>query len=190
MPSTRLRKTFKYPDSQSDDDTRPELDEQEQEALIETLRKDNEAGNAFYQFFLSLIPCISSLIFIPAIISYKSVFYDRASALLSILSLLLTAYYTKYFPLPQRESRERHAISLSGEKEDPVNRFTVTVNAVLSLFLGLVGFLGFQRNPDNVYHILYVVPAVVLFTVVAARRTMVSVDLVELERLRYDYKGA
>ncbi|KAM5478239.1 hypothetical protein McanCB56680_006628 [Microsporum canis] len=54
MPSTRLRKTFKYPDSQSDDDTRPELDEQEQEALIETLRKDNEAGNAFYQVFDSL----------------------------------------------------------------------------------------------------------------------------------------
>lgn len=31
---------------------------------------------------------------------------------------------------------------------------------------------------------------VVLFTIVAARRTMVSVDLDELERLRYEYKGA
>lgn len=28
MASTRLRKTFKYPDSDGDDDTRPELDDQ------------------------------------------------------------------------------------------------------------------------------------------------------------------
>lgn len=115
----------------------------------------------------------------------------------------------KYTPLPRSESRGRHSISLSEEKEDPISRYTVIVNAVISLFMALSGLLRFQKDPSNAYHILYVLPAgntfllmyrflsvanshtiVVLFTVVAARRTMVSVDLNELERLRYEYKGA
>ncbi|EZF33678.1 hypothetical protein TMEN_6647 [Trichophyton mentagrophytes] len=190
MASTRLRKTFKYPDSDGDDDARPELDDQEQEALIESLRKDNETANAFYQLVLAVIPCVASCIFIPTIISFNSVFYDRASAFLGAASLLWTAYYMKYTPLPQSEFRGRHSISLSEEKEDPISRYTVIVNAVISLFLALSGFLRFQKDPGNAYHVLYVLPAVALFTIVAARRTMVSVDLDELERLRYEYKGA
>ncbi|EFQ98886.1 hypothetical protein MGYG_01900 [Nannizzia gypsea CBS 118893] len=190
MASTRLRKTFKYPDSDGDDDTRPELDDQEQEALIESLRRDNETANAFYQVVLAVIPCISSCIFIPTIISFNSAFWDRTSAFLSAASLLWTAYYMKYTRLPQNKPKGRRSISLSEEKEDPISRYTVTVNAVISLFLALSGFLSFQKDPGNAYHILYIVPAVVLFTIVAARRTMVSVDLDELEHLRYEYKGA
>ncbi|KAH6621006.1 hypothetical protein B0J18DRAFT_457596 [Chaetomium sp. MPI-SDFR-AT-0129] len=68
-PAARLRRTFRYPSDDDDDNSSlPEvLDEQEQESLIESLALQNAARNKTTHTFLSVFPPLSAIPFLIAL---------------------------------------------------------------------------------------------------------------------------
>ncbi|KAI1210332.1 uncharacterized protein F4807DRAFT_60824 [Annulohypoxylon truncatum] len=100
-PTSRLRRTFAYPaDSDSDNDTSPDalpttLDEQEQETLIATLARQNDARNAQFRLLLLCMPAVSALPYLLALVSpdrASGTGTDRSTALLGLTSLAATAW--------------------------------------------------------------------------------------------------
>ncbi|KAL5050202.1 hypothetical protein BDW71DRAFT_121948 [Aspergillus fruticulosus] len=92
MASARLRKAFRYPDS-GDDDVREELDEEEQERVIKILKTQNEERDSQYSLIFAAIPLLSTIIFVPSLLTPATLALSvRFLSLLGTLSLLATAY--------------------------------------------------------------------------------------------------
>ncbi|KAI1388853.1 uncharacterized protein F4822DRAFT_404169 [Hypoxylon trugodes] len=97
--SSRLRRTFAYPDDSpnprsndsSDDEDAPALDEQEQDDLIATLAQQNAARNAQFRLFLLCLPAVSTLPYLTALV-FPSDASGRLIALLGLTSLAATAW--------------------------------------------------------------------------------------------------
>ena len=80
--STRLRKTFRYPE-EVDDSEPDELDEQDQEELIQDLQERDETSTLFYRRAFLALPLASGLIYLPVLLtaaSFKQVLLARVSA--------------------------------------------------------------------------------------------------------------
>ncbi|MCJ1299374.1 hypothetical protein MMC08_002166 [Hypocenomyce scalaris] len=192
MASTRLRNAFKYSIDNSDDDDEPmELDEEEQEKLIAKLRRENEERNRQFMIIFSAIPVTSVLAFLPAIMTSASL-HPKFVSLLAITSLLSTAYILVFIPSqrpPEPGSKRpmRHLEPVPG----PLHQYLSYLNAGLSLLLGLyaIGFRGRNGVHDG-FWMLCLLPGLVFSIIVVARRVMLSVDVSELEGLKYGYKGA
>ncbi|KAI1460765.1 hypothetical protein F4805DRAFT_415323 [Annulohypoxylon moriforme] len=97
--TSRLRRTFAYPTD--DDDASPDslpntLDEQEQEDLIATLTQQNETRNAQFRLLLLVLPAVSALPYLIALVSPSSRNQpggtSSSTALLSLTSLASTAW--------------------------------------------------------------------------------------------------
>ncbi|KAI1471819.1 uncharacterized protein F4812DRAFT_194545 [Daldinia caldariorum] len=92
----RIRRPFTH-DSDSDSDSLPAaLDEQEQEALIQSLARQNDARNAQFRLFLLVLPIVSAIPYIVALPqSYRvgsAGTGARIRSLLSLTSLAATAW--------------------------------------------------------------------------------------------------
>ncbi|KLJ12648.1 hypothetical protein EMPG_12321 [Blastomyces silverae] len=191
MASLNLRRTFRYPDSESENETREELDEQEQEEVIQKLLRRDEDCNAQYRLMFTALPLASVFLYLPWILSSTST--GRLLCLLSITSLLSTAYIMKYFRLERPDPKGKRPIRDIEAEQGPmiVRQHLSTANTVICALLSGIAFYAANRtNQGDIFWALYLVPGIVFLLVSVSRQIMMSVDIKELEGLRYEYKGA
>lgn len=80
--------------------------------------------------------------------------------------------------------------ALEGVEKGPLELYLPYLNAVLVAVLALAGFIG-RRADENEGELWFaLLPGVVYGVMVVAKVIMGSVDVGELEGLKYDYKGA
>ncbi|KAK2748697.1 hypothetical protein FQN57_000278 [Myotisia sp. PD_48] len=192
MQPARLRKAFRYPDSPIEEDQREDLDDQEQEALIERFHGENERQNTLYLFILFLMPCLATIAYIPTILSSTSSFKDRLASMLAFCSLVSTAVYVKYGPISQYGRKQAKPDPMLNLKlqTNPMGEYILWANGVICLVVAVVGYSASQDEMNNHQYMLYLIPLILLISVVFAHNSMASVDVEELARLRYVYKGA
>ncbi|KAK4692384.1 hypothetical protein P7C71_g4811, partial [Lecanoromycetidae sp. Uapishka_2] len=208
MAATRLRKTFHYPADNSDEDDAPrEMDEEEQEKLIKNLEKEDDERNEQWKRIFLAIPAIATASYIPTLIMSRVV-QAKLLSLLSITSLIATAYILLFVPntrpMPAKVAKPSHQFQT---ELGPVKQYVVILNGGLSFLITLnaiafkdkkgvhEGFwmllllpVGKSRTPQRFFQ---ADPLVVSYSIILlARRLMLSVDVNELEDLRYRYKGA
>ncbi|PGH32321.1 hypothetical protein GX50_04916 [[Emmonsia] crescens] len=193
MASVNLRRTFRYPDSDSENEAREELDEEEQEAMIQKLLREDEERNTQYTLMFTALPLASIFLYLPFILSSTSTGSRRLLCLLSIISLLSTAYIMKYFRLERPDSKGKRPIRDVEAEQGPmiVRQHLSTANTAICALLSVTAyFAGDQTYQGDIVWALYLVPGVVFLLVWVSRQIMISVDIKELEGLRYEYKGA
>ncbi|KAI9369994.1 hypothetical protein BJX61DRAFT_545068 [Aspergillus egyptiacus] len=207
MASARLRKAFRYPDDSGDDATREELDEEgllkllsehavgssdsypEQERVIRHLKLQNEKRDSEYSIIFAAIPLLSTIVFLPSILSPAALGpCSRLFSLLGVTSLLATAYTMKYVQ-PQRPDPKGKRPMRNPDLATYVRRCIIPTNTAVCVLLSLV-YIFRSGPPDGLQPVAYLVPAALLVTILAVRQVMVSVDIKPLEDLRYEYKGA
>ncbi|CAL5874161.1 uncharacterized protein PFLUO_LOCUS8449 [Penicillium psychrofluorescens] len=180
MAAVRLRRAFHYPE---DSDGREELDEEEQHQLIQQLQTQNDTRNGQYNVVFSVIPLLTAVVFVIPVFSASPT--ERFFALLSIVSLATTAGIMRSSPL-QRDRKGKKPISAQDERRAwirPLVPANIVACAVLAVYC-LSGRSSVARP------MLYLMPAVMLATILLAREVMLSVDLAPLKDLQYEYKGA
>ncbi|KAL2010170.1 hypothetical protein VTN00DRAFT_5977 [Thermoascus crustaceus] len=197
MAAARLRRTFRYPeDTDDNNEGREELDDEEQEKVIKELQMQNEKRNAEYTLAFAIIPLVSAAAFLPAMLSSSATAYQRTLHFLSIVSLLATAYIMRYIPLRQLNRKKgQQGLLIREVEEDSSTPFfrkhLISANAAFCALLALASCLiGSSEQSDDIQWIPYLVPGAILGTVLVARKVMASVDVGQLEDLRYEYKGA
>ncbi|KAH8687819.1 hypothetical protein BGZ60DRAFT_476232 [Tricladium varicosporioides] len=215
--TSRLRKTFRYPEDNSDNDSGPEaMDEEEQENLISSLRTQNEAYNKAYSTILLSLALFSTTPYLYAFTSPPSNSHTLLS-LLSITSLLSTAFLTYILPpeetgikfldklngLPSPQMVKRRGkmpipvsrqglggLLMSIDEEGPIRRVLPLMNVGLCLVLMGLGRVVSNKGEDN-WEGLSWLPAAVYGVVILGKWVMGSVDPErELGELRYEFKGA
>ncbi|EEH08656.1 conserved hypothetical protein [Histoplasma capsulatum G186AR] len=193
MTSVNLRRTFRYPDSESEHETRGELDEEEQEAMIQKLLRQDEERNAQYTLIFTALPLASILLYLPYIFYSTSTGSQRLLCILSIASLLSTAYIMKYIRLGRPDPEDELPRRDTGAEQWPMTlrQYLVAANTVICATLSVVAF-STENNSHNgdVFWALYLVPGSVFILIWGSRKIMMSIDIKELEYLRYEYKGA
>ncbi|KAM0715673.1 hypothetical protein Q7P37_009172 [Cladosporium fusiforme] len=188
MATTRLRRTFHYP---SDSDDPPDLDEEHQEELLNTLKAQDDATNTLYRHLFLGLPCLTSIIYLPSIFTSQSA-ADTFTALLSIASPALAAYVLYDHPIlkPGRHGlRSLYVSSGKGGIVKPTERHLIVLGAMLAGMLATVAgqkWLG-GRVEEAVWTVL---PAVVFVLTMFVRQQLAPVDLEELRKARYELKGA
>ncbi|EEP80812.1 predicted protein [Uncinocarpus reesii 1704] len=205
----RLRKAFRYPESDNDDSSREELDEQEQETLIQSLRRQDEERNAQYkvgydlnpgparhrlilsQLVFTILPLVSSIIYFPRSLAPSNTPLQTAFCVLGIASLVATAYIM-WAVTPTRPDRKGKRPIRDIERENGfLKRYLAQINFLACASLSVAAcFVGDPSGSKDLLRVLYVVPGAVYLVVYIVRKTMMSVDIGELERLRYEFKGA
>jgi len=202
--SARLRKTFHYPADNDSTDSLPEvLDEEEQEHLIYTLQRENATRNTLYVRIFLALPILSSLAYLPSLINPSTTLIS----LLSITSLLSTAWILYALPTgktgiafldavtapkqPSSAYSVRRTIPMA-EDDSPVMKYLPYLNFVLSgLIAVLAVFISARaRSRDNRWMVFGNLPVAMYLVVLMAKVFMGSVDVGELEDLKYRYKGA
>ncbi|KAI4700062.1 hypothetical protein J4E81_004098 [Alternaria sp. BMP 2799] len=97
VAAQRLRKTFKYPSESDDEDTvEAGMDEQDRAALLQTLSTHDTSTTHTYTLFLLALPLLPTLLYIPRLFAVSTL----PISLVSIASLLATAYTLYFLPLP------------------------------------------------------------------------------------------
>ncbi|KAJ5144111.1 uncharacterized protein N7515_002898 [Penicillium bovifimosum] len=182
MAAVRLRKAFRYPEESNE---REELDEEEQERVIEHLQKQNDARNAQYSIIFTALPLVAATVFVGPVFTASGQ-AERLFALLGLVSLLTTGYIMRCSPL-QRDRKGKRAMTVHNERIARVHAALVPGNGVVCVLLGLVYFSG---STGRIQPVLYLIPGVMLVSILLARSVMLSVDLASLKDLQYEYKGA
>ncbi|KAF6227732.1 hypothetical protein HO173_012062 [Letharia columbiana] len=192
MAATRLRETFQYPaDNSDDDDTPKNLDEEEQEKLIAKLRVEDDERNEEYKRIFLAVPSVSAMAYIPTLIM-SSLVQAKLVSLLCITSLTATAYILAFVPITRHKSLNRVKSKKRLEPmSGPVHQYISYLNGTLSLLCALnsIIFRDKQGVHDG-FWLLCLLPVVSFAFIILARRLMLSVDVDELEILKYGYKGA
>ncbi|KAF4123744.1 hypothetical protein GMORB2_6445 [Geosmithia morbida] len=218
IPSARLRRTFRYPADESDDDSQPEaMDEEEQEDFIRRLAIENTSQNALFARVLTVVPILSSIPYIPSL-------FRPATTLLSLLSitcLLSTALLTYRLPytltgmpvLDDRRASGHHSKNKNKDKikmggggggrtvgagagDSPLDRYLPYLNGALAILLILVGLVVPRSSAAAAASLHSAVvasclPALIYGVVVVAKVVMAGVDPEEqLSSLKYQYRGA
>ncbi|KAF2846345.1 hypothetical protein T440DRAFT_558311 [Plenodomus tracheiphilus IPT5] len=100
IASQRLRKTFKYP-SESDDENAVEagMDEQDRKTLIQNLSTHDKSATHTYTLLLLVLPLAPIPFYMPRLFAAPTVL----PSLVSIASLLASAYTLYFLPLPPTE---------------------------------------------------------------------------------------
>ncbi|OAA61025.1 hypothetical protein SPI_05049 [Niveomyces insectorum RCEF 264] len=104
MDSTRLRRAFRHDDDDDRDDDEPDvLDEEEQDALIQTLAEQNQRRNEQFRQGLLAVPALAAVPFLVAACSRSAATATAHSSpvlvsLLGLSSLVATAYLVHQQP--------------------------------------------------------------------------------------------
>ncbi|KAG8631696.1 hypothetical protein KVT40_000836 [Elsinoe batatas] len=194
--TTHLRRTFHYSsDTDPDPITRhpdDELDNDQQEAIITSLRTQNENSIKLYRTIFTALPVLIAAFFLPSLV-VPGKRRGGLTALLSISNLLCSAYTIYFLPAHKGEVPTgvggRRQRALLAEMETPVALYLPILNGVLAGVLALFGVVLWRKG-DVVGGLWGVVPAAVYAVVMMARRELVPLDIEGLERMRYEYKGA
>ncbi|EGX44707.1 hypothetical protein TWF569_011441 [Orbilia oligospora] len=172
--TSRLRRPFtaSASDDEVDDDNIIPLDEQEQEALIEELKKANDRENAF---FILVFTCLCGLT--ASLIAIRIWFGNGSGVdVLAVSSLAMTGF-TVRIPVG----------SEAKELLSPLETWVPILNPILIAII-TIGAYFTNRHWDHDY-LLYL-PLFVWIATAVGRKAMASVNLGELEKLKYKYKGA
>ncbi|EEH37068.2 hypothetical protein PAAG_07486 [Paracoccidioides lutzii Pb01] len=193
MAALNLRRTFRYPDSESENETREELDEEEQEAVIQKLLRQDEERNTQYTLIFTTIPLVSTLLYLPSFISSSSTASRRFLCLLSIASLFSTAYIMRYLRIERTDRKGKRPLRDIEAEQGPliVRQYLSPANTFICAVLSVTAYvLQSQPYAEDMFWIFCLVPGIVFLLVWVSRNIMLSVDIKELEGLRYEYKGA
>ncbi|KAK6339074.1 hypothetical protein TWF696_009863 [Orbilia brochopaga] len=170
----RFRRAFKTSEhDEGEDENDIPLDEQEQEQLIQDLKRENDRKNAFF------ILAFTCLCIVPAVVHTIRLLTGTGSGVdvLAISSLAMTAFTVRSVPLDPAAQ----------EYLSPLEKWVPILNPVLIVAI-TIGALFTDRHLENDYF-LYL-PLLVWVTVNFGRSAMATVDLGHLEKLKYKYKGA
>jgi hypothetical protein len=183
------------------------LPEPEQEQLIDTLSTSNTKSNNLYKQVFLALPLFSTLLYTPLLFQGST----AVLSLLSISSLLSSAYILYVLPpgvtglsfldayikpdSPKQSGAQSSAYKLPqlGQKIDksPIEIYLPYLNLILS---GLVLFGSFMAagstGGGGLSLALGSLPAVMFGIVLGVKVLLGSVDVGELEKLKYGYKGA
>ncbi|KAI9852980.1 MAG: hypothetical protein M1824_001651 [Vezdaea acicularis] len=188
--TARLRSAVRYP---SDDDVGSDLDEEEQEKLIYSLRTKNASQNLFYTKVFTFLPLAISTYY-----AYLLFIRPPLFPLLALTSLLATSFTTAFSAKPQTFQRPfpnaaRFFNARSGGWQPTLpQEYIVYLNGVLVVLISLYGVLESRRRTggDAFGLFRWGVPLLVNIVCNVALRTMGEVDIRPLESLKYNYKGA
>ncbi|PSN64008.1 hypothetical protein BS50DRAFT_576634 [Corynespora cassiicola Philippines] len=216
--AARLRRTFQYP-SESDDEDAVEagMDEQDQETLISNLSTKDTSSTRSYTALLLVLPLAPILLYTPRLFA-ASTLLPSLAAILSLLASAYTLYFLPLPPIQvtifdasdlkgkrgaagkaisrdaqgrKAEEAERKPVPyLSEEAVELVARYIVPVNAALCAALALMEVWQGREWSEGVTIGGGYVPGVIMMVVMFARRELRTVDLGELEKLRYRSKGS
>jgi hypothetical protein len=160
--------------------------------LIKHLQLENEKKDAQYRVAFMIVPFVLAATYIPSILSPSTSSYSKALSLFSIVSLMSTAYIVKSIPLKRPGRKGKKAPR--GFKEDSFfQKYMASLNATLCIFLLVSSWhmeVTNRRESVDLSAVFYIVPGGILGAISIARKLMLSVDIDELEELRYEYKGA
>ncbi|OTB11987.1 hypothetical protein K445DRAFT_378870 [Daldinia sp. EC12] len=202
----RIRRPFTH-DSDSDSDSLPAaLDEQEQEALIQSLARQNDSRNAQFRLLLLALPIVSA---VPYIVALPQTYGagsagagDRMRALLSLTSLAATAWMLWALPPSvtgirgldgwvsrgsENNSKRKTdnittAFGAEGRRDSPLATYLPYLNIALCTVLVLTGLVSkpgasAREQPQQWGHVgLSNLPAIVYAVVVVAKIVMGGVD--------------
>ncbi|KZZ96946.1 hypothetical protein AAP_00589 [Ascosphaera apis ARSEF 7405] len=185
MASARLRKAFHYPESDDEGNGRNELDEEEQEKIIAKLREEDEKHNRMYKKAFTALPSVAVLLYVPEIMSESST-TRFCICLLCMLSLLMVSWTTYQQPLRKSDRKGKRPMRLVEEENASSRQFSRLANAVLAAAIALIGFRSRGDDSTDFFWLYCIIPGACY----TAERSMGSVDLDELENLKYDLKGA
>ncbi|KAF2431915.1 hypothetical protein EJ08DRAFT_648578 [Tothia fuscella] len=204
----RVRKTFKYPTEGDSDSSPPDLDEEEQEQLInEYIENDARKTQGYKRAFLS-IPLLLPILYIPSLLSPTSPTSTSTPPTLllpAILSLLITAYTLSLIPTrfelhpPQPQQQQNQSQQSQSQATNTslslsplsllFHKYIDHLNAILCILLLPFAYQGkVKGREDDVWFAC--LPGVVFVLIYIVRTQLKPVDLGELRRLRYGYKGA
>ncbi|CAK7209338.1 hypothetical protein SCUCBS95973_000405 [Sporothrix curviconia] len=214
MDTARLRRAFRYAADDEDDhsDDQEVLDEEEQDTLIQSLAEQNQRRNEQFRQLLLAVPALAAVPFLMACFRSSSSSTAMVS-LLGISSLAATAY------MVHRQTPTKTGIRVldtwsgadvkgkgpaaaatfslsnwSARRLPPLDQHLPHLNLGLCAVLLLSIFLpkGATAPASNTpYQLLSSLPAVVYGIVLISKVTMAGVDPErELNKLRYEYKGA
>ena len=208
MATTRLRKAFRYPSEDDDLDEPDELDEEHQERLIADLQQQDAEKNALYRKAFLAIPLLGAAFFIYTFV-VASTARQRLIAVLSVSSLAFTAYILHFTPIKAPERKGKKAVYQIEADKGPVEKYLVYLNAGLAGLLLLAAALSWRKGsgedawrealPGSMYHetlrsvceISILTDVTVIFGLtMIVRQHLAPLDLEELHKARYGYKGA
>ncbi|CAK7267589.1 hypothetical protein SEPCBS119000_002625 [Sporothrix epigloea] len=213
MDTARLRRAFRYAaddNDHSDDDEY--LDEEQQDALIESFAELNRQRNEQFRRVLLALPAL-------AVIPFLLVCYQSSSSSAVTVTMLGISSLAATAALVHRQTPTKTGIrlldawsgadikgkgravtarfSLSGwtaQQPPPLDQYLPFLNLGLCAVLVLSVFLPKDTASatfNTPYHVLGSLPAGVYAVVLLSKVTMAGVDPErELNKLRYGYKGA
>ncbi|KAF2184421.1 hypothetical protein K469DRAFT_709159 [Zopfia rhizophila CBS 207.26] len=218
MASTRLRQTFRYP-TDSDDPVEG-IDEEEQEKLISSLSTQDTRSTKLYTQILLALPLMPAVLYIPRLFNTSTFLTSFAAILSLLASAYTLYYIplppvaaqTMLDAKSGRSSGKGKAVArdyeghranldisnpstktapfLSPEIEELVKKYITPVNGTICAILALHELSQGREWRKGIMISGGYVPLFIMVVVQWARRELRVVDLGELERLRYRYKGA
>lgn len=163
------------------------------------MRRQNELRNQQYKTYFLALPLLSIPIYLPTLFNSQT----SLLSILSISSLLSTAWLL--YSLPAGITGIKHIDNLNKPEgkgpaasqhgnlrlgtDSPTKQYLPYLNLALCGVLALAG-LVVKANRDILWSGFGSVPAAVYVMVLIAKIVMASVDVGELEALKYGYKGA
>lgn len=141
-----------------------------------------------------MLPCVSWVVFVAGFIRARSA-SARLVCLLGTTSLWATAY--NLLLIPTGSSTPRRPTKVAGfevalpDALSPAQKYVPLLNAALSALVALWG-LSFRdgRGVLGGFWITCWVPLIEYLMIQMARKWVVEVDPSELEKLRYEFRGA
>ena len=206
MATSRLRKAFRYP---SEEDEDPSLmDEEQQDKLIEDLQQQDADKTTLYNNIFQGVPLSAALFFLHTFV-LANTSRQRLIALLAISSLLCTSYALRFMPIRAPDKKGKKAVYRAEAEHTPVEKYLLSLNAALAGLLLISATASWRRDAredawrealpasmhphlrstlplDRPAHCFEVVFALSMFV----RQQLTPVDFEELQRARYELKGA
>jgi hypothetical protein len=191
--ASRLRSAFRYPSDDSDSDSSPvEMDEEHQERLIDSLASEDAAKTSLYRDLFLAIPGAGALFFLYSCFFLAGSARERLFALLALTSLVGTGYTLRFIPVKRESERKkgkRALYQIEADKGGPIERYLVVILAVLVALLQLAAAVSWNKG-DREKAYKESLPAVVFVLTMVVRLQLRPLDMEELQKARYEFKGA
>ena len=145
MATTRLRKAFRYPSDSDSENDPDQLDEEHQERLIADLQaKDAQKNDNYRKTFLA-IPLLGAMFFVYTFL-IASTARQRLIALLSVSSLMCTAYILHSMPIEAPARKGKRPLYQVEADKGPVERYLMYLNAALAGLLLIAATVSWRKS--------------------------------------------